>query len=84
MHIEQIRIECELSQSTFGGGLKANCKWIGLSYVIILSQSINTWAPSMSYVCETEQREQHHLSARERFYMVIKWYYITRWGVIET
>ena len=29
MHIEQIHIECELSQSTFKGGLNANCKWIG-------------------------------------------------------
>ena len=42
MRIEQIRIECELSQYTFGGGLNANYKWIGSTYVIILSQSINT------------------------------------------
>ena len=58
MHIEQIRIECELTQSTFGGGLNANCKWIGLTYVIILpSQSIrliSTRTYSMSYVRENK------------------------------
>ena len=37
MRIERIRIQCELSQSTFGGGLNANWKWIGLTYVIISS-----------------------------------------------
>ena len=29
MHIEQILIECEMNQSTFGGSLNAKCKWIG-------------------------------------------------------
>ena len=40
IRIERIRIECELSQSTFGGGLNANCKWIEQTYVIISSQSL--------------------------------------------
>ena len=29
MHIAQIHIECELSQSTFAGGFKVNYKCIG-------------------------------------------------------
>ena len=54
MCIEQIRTEWELSQSTFGGGLYANYKWIRWTYMIILSQSISMWAHSLSCVRENQ------------------------------
>ena len=73
MCIEQIRIECELTQSTFGGGLNANCKWIGLTYVIILSpyplarelarEPRREPIPCLMCV-KTEQRAQQRLPAR--------------------
>ena len=51
MCIKWICIECKLSQSTFWGGLNANCKWIAWTYVIISSQSISTRAHSICVVC---------------------------------
>ena len=67
MRIERIRIQCELSQSTFGGGLNANWKWIGLTYVIICHNPL-ALEPIPCLVCvKTRQRAQACLSDKERF-----------------
>ena len=46
IRIDLIRIETELSQSTSGGGLNANCKWIGKDDSIVSSQFVTTWGPT--------------------------------------
>ena len=68
MRTERIRIQCELSQSTFGGGLNANWKWIGLTYMIILSHNPLALEPIPCLVCvKTRQRAQACLPDKERF-----------------
>ena len=56
MRIEQIRIECELTQSTFGGGLNANSPGIASgTYVPIILPLTREPIPSLMCV-KTEQR----------------------------
>ena len=59
MRIERIRIECKLSQSTFRGGLNANCKFRHNPLAL---------EPIPCLVCvKTRQRAQACLSDKERF-----------------